>query len=369
MSAAIALSLASFLCASLDRIAFSKALARLKHAVARRSALPALEAVLIDSAGDHLTLTATDANVFVRVVVAATITAPGSLLVPLRKLVEVTKSGARRVDLAGPSITLGGVTHTVATLPTSTFPAVPAPTDARLASMMRPTLARLLSQTAYAMSEDDTRPHLAALLIERREGALRCVATDGHRLAVARIPDDGSDLKVLVGRAVIEELVRMVDVPGGVVRLHRDGERVWFVSGDEWVSGHVVDATFPSYEQVIPVGDDGAITMPTRDLREALHALAPRGTHGVKLTPEFDAARVRLLVEDGDGNATEGEVLASFTGKVPSAIGFNARFLREAVAALTVDDTTVTINVWGEVDPVRIDSAHGATAVVMPLRV
>lgn len=160
----------------------------------------------------------------------------------------------------------------------------------------------------------------------------------------------------------------MVDAPGGVVRLRRDGDRVWFVSGDEWVSGKVVDATFPSYEQVIPEGHDGTLTMPTGDLRELLHALAPRGTPAVKLALDRDAARVRLTVDDGDGNVTEGEVLASFSGALPEAIGFNARYLREVVGALTGDDATMTIHVWNAVDPVRIDSAHGTTAVVMPLR-
>ena len=366
MSAAV-LATASILCASLDRVALSKALARLKHLVARRSAMPVLEHVLVESAGDHLALTMTDLAVFVRVSVAATVTAPGSLLVPLRKLAEVARSGARRAELAGASMILGGVTHRLATLPAVDYPAVPEPSGEVLATLLRPTLARLLAQTAYAISEDDTRPHLAALLVERCDGELRFVATDGHRLALARVPDNGPAFKVLVARALIKELARMVDAPDGLVRLHREGDRAWFVSGDEWVSGKVVDATFPSYEQVIPVVHDGSLSMPSGDLRELIHALAPRGTPAVKLALDRDAARVRLTVDDGDGNVTDGEVLASFSGALPEAIGFNARYLREVVGALTSEDATVTILMWGAVDPVRIDSAHGTTAVVMPM--
>lgn len=367
MSAAV-LATASILCASLDRVALSNALARLKHLVAHRSAQPVLEAVLIESTGDRITLTATDLTIFVRVAVAATITVPGTLIVPLRKLAEVTRSGARRLEFVGASVVLGGVTHRLATLPAVDYPAVPEPSGEVLATLLRPKLARLIAQTTYAISEDGTRPHLAALLVERGDKELRFVATDGHRLALARVPDDGPVFKVLVARALIEELARMVDAPGGVVRLRRDGDRVWFVSGDEGVSGKVVDATFPSYEQVIPEGHDGTLTMPTGDLRELLHALAPRGTPAVKLALDRDAARVRLTVDDGDGNVTEGEVLASFSGALPEAIGFNARYLREVVGALTSEDATVTIEVWGAVDPVRIDSAHGTNAVVMPMR-
>ncbi len=369
MSAAV-LATASILCASLDRVALSKALARLKHLVARRSAMRVLEAVLIESAGDHLTLIATDLTVFVRVAVAAAVTAPGALLVPLRKLAEVSRSGARRTELAGASIILGGITHRLATLPVVDYPAVPEPSGEVLATLLRPTLARLLAQTAYAISEDDTRPHLAALLVERCGDELRFVATDGHRLALARVPDDGPAFKVLVARALVEELLRMIDAPGGgVVRLRRVGDRVWFEEGAAWVSGKVVDATFPSYEQVIPEGHDGTLTMPAGDLSELIHALAPRGTPAVKLALDRDGARVRLTVDDGDDNVTEGEVLASFSGALPEAMGFNARYLREVVGALTSDDATVTIHVWNAADPVRIDSAHGTTAVVMPMQV
>ena len=370
MSAAIAITAtASLLCASLDRIAFSKALARLKHLIQARAALPVLEAVLIETAGDHLTLTATDLTVFVRVIVPAAVTSPGALLVPLRRLVELSRNRARQLDLAGATVTLGAARHRLAVLDTSTFPAVPTPGGEVLATLLRPTLARALAATTYAMSTDETRPHLAALFIERREDELRLVATDGHRLALARVADTGPDSTLLVGRRAIEEVERLVAAPGGLVRIQRDGDRVWFVSGEEWVSGKVVDATFPSYEQVIPEHFAGRVTFPTKDLVEVVRTVAPKGTPGVRLALLRDAGRIVLTVDDGDGNLTEATVSAAFEGELPAAIGVNALYLRELLGALSGDDRTVTIALNGELDPLRVDGAGGTTAVVMPLRV
>ena len=369
MSAAIAIATtASLLCASLDRVAFGKALARLKHLVPSRAPRPVLEAVLIESAGDHLSLIATDLTVFVRVVVPASVTSSGDLLVPLRRLVELTRNGARQLDLAGTTIALGAATHRLAVLDPSTFPVVPTPSGEVLATLLRPTLARALAATSYAMSTDETRPHLSALFVERRNGELRFVATDGHRLALARLPDDGHDFTLLVGRRTIEEVERLVAAPGGLVRVHRDGDRVWFVSGEEWVSGKVVDATFPFYEQVIPEHFAGRVTFPTKDLVEAVRAVAPKGTPGVRLALQRDAARVVLGVDDGDGNLTEATVAASFEGELPAALGINAQYLRELLRALVDEDRTVTIELNGELDPLRVDSAGETTAVVMPLR-
>ncbi|MBK6536168.1 MAG: hypothetical protein IPF99_43530 [Deltaproteobacteria bacterium] len=123
---AIATSIITSLCASLDRRAFAAALARLKAIVASRSALPALEAVLLAGSDDALHLTATDASVFVRVAVPATVASSwATQLVPLRRLLEVAKGPSARLQLAGDQITVGGASHRLATLPTATFPAVP----------------------------------------------------------------------------------------------------------------------------------------------------------------------------------------------------------------------------------------------------
>ena len=358
------------LCASLDRRAFAAALARLKHVVARRAALPALEAVLIESVPGALFLTATDASVFVRVAIAATVTDHGALLVPFRRLAEITKGPAARLRLAGDTVTVAGVTHRVSTLPPVSFPAVPAPAGDVLFTMLRPTLATALRRTSYAMSCDTTRPHLSAMFIERRAGELRFVSTDGHRLALTRVADAGPDFSVLLGRQTIEEVERLVGAFGGLVRLQRERDRVWFVAGDEFVSGPTADVgTFPHYEQVIPAHADGRVTMTTAELTTAIRAVAARGTPSVRLRLDGAAAAVTLSVEDGDGNAAEVTVAAVFEGSVPEVIGINGQYLREMVGALLDEDATITVQVTGELDPVRIDGVHGTTAVVMPLRV
>lgn len=367
---AIVTTLSTALCASLDRRAFAVALARLKHAIAHRAALPALEAVLLAGTDDTLHLTATDGSVFVRVAVPATVTSSwASLLVPLRRLLEVAKGPNARLQLAGDHITVGGATHRLSTLPTMTFPTVPPPTGAVLFTLLRPTLARVLRQTSYAMSCDDTRPHLASMLVERRRKELVFVTTDGHRLAKVCVPDDGEEFTVLVGRRTIEAVERMLAVAGGLVRLRRDGDRVWFTSGDEWVSGPVVDAVFPAYEQVIPAPADGRLTMTTADLAVAIRAVAARGTSTVTLRLDSIASAVTLAVDDGEGNLAEATVATTFDGDVPKAIGINGLYLREMVDALADEGATVTIQITGELDPVRVEGSVNATAVVMPMQI
>ena len=327
MNAALAIHIASCLAATLDRRDLAAALARVKGIVTNHPSRPALAAVLLETTAGAMLLTGTDGSVFVRAAVGATVGARAQLLTPLRRLVEVTRGGRAPITLTADQLTAGGVTHRLAAMPTADFPDVPTPRGTVLFTLLRATLGRVLASTLHAVADDDTKPHLTAMLIERVGRELRFCATDGHRLAVARVPDDGADFSVLVGRTTIVELARMTAAPGGLVRLHRDAGRVWFVCADEWVSGPVVDATFPPYEQVIPAVSTGSFEVERDDLREALGALVARGRRTVAMT----------------FNRTIGSV------------------------TLSTEDRAVTFRIGGELDPIRVD-ALGTTFVVMPMR-
>jgi DNA polymerase-3 subunit beta len=368
MSAALAVSM--FLCVALDRRAFAVALARLKHLVPRRAALPALECVLLEGAIDALYLTASDGQTVVRLILPATITTPGSLLVPLKRLVEIVRvPGAAKVHIAGDHIAVGAASHRVATLDPTTFPTPAAPQGELLGWYERVQLKEMLTQSAYAMSSDDTRPHLHALLITRRGGELAFVATDGHRLSLSRRPDEGEERTLLVGRDTVEELQRLVASPGGAVSIRHEADRVWFASAGEWVMGPLIDATFPAYEQVVPESASGRVRFTTSELREAVRALAPKGSQALTIKVPGGANTASVHVDDGEGNRTEASVLVSCEGKVPEGFGVDARYLRELLDALGDEDRTVTLALNGELDPLRVDSATGMTAVVMPMRV
>lgn len=99
----------------------------------------------------------------------------------------------------------------------------------------------------------------------------------------------------------------------------------------------------------------------------AVRAVVPRGAICESLALQGDAGQVVLRV-DGGGNAAETQVTATLVGELLAAIGFNGQFLRELLGALSNEDRTVTFEVNGEIDPVRVDGAGGVAAVVMPMR-
>jgi DNA polymerase-3 subunit beta len=98
-------------------------------------------------------------------------------------------------------------------LPATDFPATDQFETVESFEIQEDSLKRLLDKTSFAMANQDVRYYLNGLLFEFKDGSLRTVATDGHRLAVCDF-GDGVKVKqnrqIIVPRKGVMELARML---------------------------------------------------------------------------------------------------------------------------------------------------------------
>src|SRR5262245_59418758 len=98
--------------------------------VERKNTIPILANVLIDAAGDQLKFLATDLEVALRSARAASVSKPGSLTLPAKKLYEIVKSlpdtDVRIAsDKSGVKVAADRFDSRIQTLPREDFPALP----------------------------------------------------------------------------------------------------------------------------------------------------------------------------------------------------------------------------------------------------
>src|SRR5690606_21646815 len=86
-------------------------------------------------------------------------------------------------------------------------------------ALQQKALRRLLGLVQYAMAQQDIRYYLNGMLMVVEEGAVKLVATDGHRLAFASI-DAAAEVprqEVIIPRKTVLELSKLLpDVEGEV---------------------------------------------------------------------------------------------------------------------------------------------------------
>src|SRR5690606_11286787 len=97
--------------------------------------------------------------------------------------------------LSGDKVTVqaGRSRFSLATLPANDFPSVDEVEATERISVPEAALKELIERTAFAMAQQDVRYYLNGLLFDLREQSLRCVATDGHRLALCEAPLERSE--------------------------------------------------------------------------------------------------------------------------------------------------------------------------------
>nr|HPO24263.1 DNA polymerase III subunit beta [Arenimonas sp.] len=205
---------------SLSREVFLKPLQQVVNVVERRQTLPVLANLLVSVEGNRLSMTGTDLEVEMIARSEVDDAESGETTIPARKLFEIVRAlpDGSKVTLSqsGDKVTVqaGRSRFSLATLPSRDFPAVE---DLDLVERIRVSesaLKELIERTAFAMAQQDVRYYLNGLLLDLRESGLRCVATDGHRLALceAELPEGAQTRKqIIVPRKGVLELQRLLE--------------------------------------------------------------------------------------------------------------------------------------------------------------
>ncbi|MFZ1865963.1 MAG: DNA polymerase III subunit beta [Polyangiales bacterium] len=375
---------------SIEKAQFLRGLARTHGVADRKSSMHILSNVLLTAEGpDRLRLSATDLYLGVTAVAPANIKKGGTIAVSARTLFDIAKNLPdaevrwKLTDSHAVELSCGKVRYRIPAMPGEDFPPLPNPGDADFAHLDAGVLSELISLTQYSMSHDDTRPHLAGTLFEGDGKVVRMVTTDGHRLSKAEHKVSGKgtmmNFSMLVPHKGISELKRLLDDVKAAksrgeepvtIGIATAGGNAFFRQEDLCLSVKLADENFPPYSKVIPSKQSRRIVAARGPLVEALRRIslvANDKSGGVQLMIEPGTLRIQSQnPEVGEGSE---EVDVDYAGE-GLRIGFNARYLLDALSALPHDE--VALELSGERDPGVIKPVGGDSefiGVIMPMRI
>src|SRR5689334_22810008 len=192
--------------------------------VEKKTTIPILSNVLLEAAGDRISLTATDLELGIRCSCPARVKREGSGTVPAKKLLDYVRLlpegdvNMKFLENHWANITAGRSRTRIAGMSRESFPELPEMPPA-IAEIPVKTLTSMISRTAFAISMEESRFTLnGALLLLRPEG-LTMVATDGHRLAYVQADPASSGtsdkpFRALVPKKAMNELTKLADDAG-----------------------------------------------------------------------------------------------------------------------------------------------------------
>ncbi len=359
----------------IERDAFSKGLQMVQNIVEPRQTLPILANVLLETEGDSVRVSATDLAVGARVEVPAKVTARGAITLSARKLGEIVKelpSGVLSLKVqenAWVLLRCGGVSYKLVGLAAEDFPAVVPTSPPGWVSLDGKVLKEMLAQTAFAISHDESRYALNGVLFIIQAGRVRLVATDGHRLAVSsRSLAEGAPGSGIVPRKAVQEIVRVLGV-GEEVQLALVENQFILRMPNFLLLARLIEGQFPNYEQVVPKGHPCRLVLSRTALAAALRrvsVLSEERTKPVKLV--LAAGALKLAAHNPELGEAEETLSVDYTGE-EMTIGFNSRYLLDALGAL--DAEQVVVELKDAMSPGIFRSWEGEEyfCVIMPMRI
>ncbi|MCA0940239.1 DNA polymerase III subunit beta [Yangia mangrovi] len=369
---------------SIERATLLKAVSQAQSVVERRNTIPILANVLIEAEGNAASFRATDLDIEVLDRAPAVVEQAGATTVSavtLHEIVRKLPDGALvqlTADNAAGRLTVaaGRSNFSLATLPKEDFPVMASSEYSSNFTAKAEVLRRLFDKSKFAISTEETRYYLNGVYMhvaESEDGrVLRCVATDGHRLARIDAPlPAGAEMMpgVIVPRKTVGELRKLLEEDDMDIAVSVSETKVRFATPDITLTSKVIDGTFPDYSRVIPMNNTRRLEVDAGEFAKAVDRVATvssERSRAVKL--QLDEDRLILSVNAPDSGAAEEELAVAY-GDEPLEIGFNAKYLLEIASQVDRENAVFMFNSSGDPTLMREGTDTSAVYVVMPMRV
>jgi DNA polymerase-3 subunit beta len=357
-----------------------KELSLLQGIVERKNTIPILANVLLEAMKGSVSLLATDLDVGLRSRCDATVSKPGSLTLPAKKLFEIVSALPEtdvriEEDKGGKSVTVAAdrFESRMQTLPASEFPTPPQDGGDADAALPGAVLKRMISHTRFAITSEDTRYFLNGAQLVLQPESMSMVATDGHRLAFISVqasPGAGVKSEVLLPRKTLNEVARLID-GGSTIDFSQGENHLFFRADGRLLISRKIDANFPAYERVIPKSNDKHIEFDRDRLAAAVRRvrlLSNERSKAVKFVLGKDQVDITSSTpEVGEAH----EVLPVEYGGSAMQICFNADYVDNFLSVVETENVRLEFKDEMSQAVMKPIGAEGYdyTYVIMPMRI
>jgi DNA polymerase-3 subunit beta len=364
-------------------------LAELTHAArtaARRTKIPLLSHLSLRAGNGRLEVAATDLDVTLSVWLPAEVEGEAALAVSARDVLNIVKSsdpGDVRLRLYAPTdrapslgISSGAARWRLRALGADKFPKVPTVEgDAPSAEIDGNILRRMLAMTTFAISTEQSRFQLNGALVGIGGGALRIVATDGHRLPLAEAAHSGEVAPTLIRSRALAEAAKLAGKSGEPWLYRRGAAALSLSSGRRVLTVRSLDGVFPDYERVIARDLPVTITTDRRALSRAVARMqqvaeGKYNRYRSCVVVRLKASTLELSAISADSGESAEDVAVERDGPPEDVLfGLQPNYFQAALAAVETDRVRISLKDGASQLIFRPDGASDVRylCVVMPM--
>ena len=356
----------------------TQACLNIQRCVPTRAILPMLDGILMRTLDNGtVELCGYDLELGSTTTVEARIEEHGATVINAKTMCDILRHlPGDRVELSCNAknictVTCGNVEYTIVALRADEYPDLPSLPDTEPIQISAKLLRSMVMQTIFAASTEEAKAVHRGVKFEIREGELKCIAIDGYRLAIRTefIAYNGAPHTFIVPSKTLYELVKLLPEEDEFVKIRLSRRHIIFETNNYNIVSRLLEGDFLDYRTALPKGTTATVRVNTKKLLECIERTSIIVTEKMRspLRFLFDGDMIRLSVATAVGSASD-FMDCSLDGK-RTEIGFNARYVSEALRACESDEVLIRLN--GSIAPALIVPTEGEhfLYLILPVRI
>lgn len=358
-----------------DRKDFNDVINHISRAVSTKSTIPALEGIMILAEGDHIKTVSYNLEIGMTKLLSARVIEEGEIIINAHLLCDIIRR------LPGDEVTIstndknickiecGSAKFDILGMDTSEFPEMPTVGEDNRLEISGEILSSMVRQTIFAVAVTDAKPVHTGILFDIKESVLKLVAVDGFRLAVREEAIGNiADMKFIVAGSAVSEAVKLISDNEKPVSISVGRRHISFEIDGYVLISRLLEGDFIDYENTLPKVFASTLRVKTRELIDTVERISlvinDRLKSPLRCNIKDDIIDISCVTSMGKA---EDYCSISLDG-APIEIGFNNKFLLDALRATETDEILMEFN--GSFAPMVIRPVSGNAFIfmVMPMR-
>ena len=329
---------------SCEKALLQAAISTTSRAVSPKSSIPALEGILLE-AGNDLRLTGYNLETGIRTIVPADIREEGTLVLGARLFGEIVRKLPDDIvtfqsENYMVNIKCGMSEFNILGTDPEEFPELPTVEYQNSLILPQSRLKAMISQTLFAVSDNESRPIHTGSLFEVDQTGLTLVSVDGYRLALRREAvektEGAESFSFVVPGSALGEVEKICSGEGPVT-VNQGARHILFQTGDTVLVCRRLEGEFLAYRNAIPRNNPIHVECDARTLLASIDRVSLIISEKLKspLRCVFGDGLVSITTKTGIGDAAD---QCPITGDGQELeIGFNNKYLMDALKAAPAD--------------------------------
>ena len=362
---------------SCEKYLLQSACGTASRAAASKSPIPALEGLLLQ-ASDRLTVTGYDLKKGIYTQLEAEVKEQGSVVVGARLFGEMIRRLPDGIVTISTDINnnvnvkCGKSEFNFMGISPEDYPEMPVVDGVNNIALPQKILGSMINQTIFAVADNDMRPIYTGTLFDIEGEELTLVSVDGYRLAKRSEKLESAKMEncsFVVPGSALADIERICGDSEELVKISVGAKHISFSIGETVVVSRRLEGEFLNYKKSIPDSFKYTVKVDRGEFMSAIDRVAlivsERNTSPVRMS--FNDGNIDCLCVTPIGRA---EDVCTCEGSGEGLqIGFNDRYLKDALKAAAKEELNVCLN--SASSPCIITAADGSdnfTYMILPVR-